>query len=78
MCLESYIDCFKQLGIWLGRGVPKKGDIVVFDRNENRRLGVVKGLEGTRMIVFEETKGGGEDRWNWSDGRIIGYARVGM
>lgn len=78
MNLESYIDYFKQLGIWLGRAVPKVGDIVVFQGNQYRGLGLVKEFEGRMVVLVEDVKDGREDLWNWSDGRIEGYARVGV
>lgn len=78
--VQRHIGLFKQLGIWIGRKKPKRGDIVTFDWDQGGfadHIGLVESIEGDTIYTIEGNSNGkvSRNQFKWNDARIKGYAR---
>ena len=84
--VERHINIFKNKGIWLGKSLPKVGDIVTYDWDGNNfadHIGIVESvkdgkittIEGNTRISGSKLTGVGRQTIDWNNWQIRGYAR---
>lgn len=78
--VDEFVEIFRNKGIWLGRCVPKAGDIIVFDwqgDNVEDHIGIVEKVDGDTITTIEGNYQDSVARRviAYNDYRICGYAR---